>query len=69
MEGSIDELRISKGIARWTSDFSAELPTEPYSAGISNSAPNNPVIDNYNDGSSGSDNTPNLQFDLNDPDA
>ena len=34
-----------------------------------NVAPNDPVIDNYNDGSSGSDNTPDLQFDLNDPDA
>jgi hypothetical protein len=28
--GSIDELRFSKGIARWTSDFSSNLPTFPY---------------------------------------
>ena len=28
----IDELRISKGIARWTADFSANLPTGPYSS-------------------------------------
>jgi len=28
--GWIDEFRISKGIARWTSDFSGSLPTEPY---------------------------------------
>jgi len=27
--GYIDELRLSKGIARWTSDF--DVPTEPYS--------------------------------------
>lgn len=26
----IDELRISKGIARWTSNFSASLPSSPY---------------------------------------
>ncbi len=31
--GYIDELRISKGIARWTSDFSSSLPTAPYNAG------------------------------------
>jgi hypothetical protein len=29
--GNIDEFRISKGIARWTEDFSASLPTEEYS--------------------------------------
>ena len=29
--GYIDELRISKGIARWTEDFSGSLPTEEYS--------------------------------------
>jgi hypothetical protein len=28
--GSIDEFRFSKGIARWTSDFSASLPPSPY---------------------------------------
>ncbi|MBF0126643.1 MAG: LamG domain-containing protein [Magnetococcales bacterium] len=28
--GYIDELRISKGIARWTADFSNALPTAPY---------------------------------------
>ena len=28
--GYIDELRISKGIARWTADFSASLPSAPY---------------------------------------
>lgn len=28
--GYMDEIRISKGIARWTSDFSATLPTAPY---------------------------------------
>jgi len=28
--GYINELRISKGIARWTADFSATLPTAPY---------------------------------------
>jgi hypothetical protein len=30
MAGYIDELRVSKGIARWTSDFTP--PTEPYTA-------------------------------------
>lgn len=30
--GWIDEVRISKGVARWTADFSASLPTEEYSA-------------------------------------
>jgi hypothetical protein len=25
-----DEIRISKGIARWTTDFSNDLPTQPY---------------------------------------
>jgi hypothetical protein len=29
-KGYMDELRISKGIARWASDFSASLPSEPY---------------------------------------
>ena len=29
--GYIDEIRISKGIARWTSDFSGSLPNIPYS--------------------------------------
>ena len=28
--GRIDEFRISKGIARWTADFSASLPAAPY---------------------------------------
>ena len=28
--GYIDELRISKGIARWTADFSTSLPTREY---------------------------------------
>lgn len=28
--GNIDEFRLSKGIARWTSDFSASLPIYPY---------------------------------------
>lgn len=31
LNGYLDELRISKGIARWTSDFFNELPTLPYS--------------------------------------
>ncbi len=31
-KGYLDELRISKGIARWTSDFSASLPTSSYVA-------------------------------------
>ncbi|NQS89692.1 PEP-CTERM sorting domain-containing protein, partial [Patescibacteria group bacterium] len=30
--GWIDEVRISKGVARWTSDFTP--PTSPYSAGV-----------------------------------
>jgi len=30
--GYIDELRISKGIARWTSDFSGSLPSVPYTS-------------------------------------
>ncbi len=30
MLGNIDELRISKGVARWTSDFSDNLPNAPY---------------------------------------
>jgi len=30
MRGWIDEFRVSKGIARWTADFSASLPDEPY---------------------------------------
>jgi len=29
-DGWIDEFRISKGIARWTADFSANLPAYPY---------------------------------------
>jgi hypothetical protein len=28
--GNIDEFRVSKGVARWTADFSASLPTNPY---------------------------------------
>jgi len=32
LNGYLDEIRISKGVARWTSDFTP--PTEPYSAGI-----------------------------------
>ena len=31
MEGYIDELRVSKGVARWTADFTP--PTAPYSTG------------------------------------
>lgn len=31
MNGWIDEYRVSKGIARWISDFSGSLPTEEYS--------------------------------------
>ncbi|MCI4626870.1 MAG: LamG domain-containing protein, partial [Candidatus Magnetoovum sp. WYHC-5] len=31
-DGYIDELRVSKGIARWSSDFSASLPSAPYLA-------------------------------------
>jgi len=34
---------------------------------MANSAPDAPVIDNYNDGTWGTDNTPTLQFDLSDP--
>ena len=34
--GWIDELRVSKGVARWTADFSASLPTEEYSASFDN---------------------------------
>jgi hypothetical protein len=30
LTGYIDELRVSKGIARWTSDFSGSLPSAPY---------------------------------------
>jgi len=30
--GYLDELRISKGIARWTSDFSGSLPTSAYTS-------------------------------------
>jgi hypothetical protein len=30
LTGNIDELRFSKGIARWTSDFSDNLPTFAY---------------------------------------
>jgi hypothetical protein len=30
LDGYIDEFRISKGIARWTDDFSASLPAVPY---------------------------------------
>ncbi len=29
--GYLDEIRISKGVARWTKDFSTELPSAPYS--------------------------------------
>ena len=29
--GRIDQVRVSKGIVRWTSDFSGSLPTPPYS--------------------------------------
>jgi len=32
MNGYIDELRISKGIARWTSNFSGSLPSVPYTS-------------------------------------
>ncbi len=32
VSGNIDELRISKGIARWTTDFSNDLPTAPYAS-------------------------------------
>jgi len=28
--GYLDELRISKGVARWTSNFNTELPSSPY---------------------------------------
>jgi hypothetical protein len=37
--GYIDEFRISKGVARWTSDFSGSLPSSPY-------APEPPTIYN-----------------------
>jgi hypothetical protein len=30
LNGYIDEFRVSKGIARWTNDFSADLPSRPY---------------------------------------
>jgi len=30
--GWFDEIRVSKGIARWTADFSSSLPTEAYSS-------------------------------------
>jgi len=30
LNGYLDEFRVSKGIARWTADFSASLPTAPY---------------------------------------
>ncbi len=65
-KGSIDDLRISKGIARWTTNFTP--PTAPYSAPILNIAPNDPTLNNFNNGSSGADNTPTLDFDLSDPD-
>jgi hypothetical protein len=31
LKGNIDELRISKGVARWTEDFSNDVPSVPYS--------------------------------------
>ncbi|MBU2699283.1 hypothetical protein Ga0466249_000362 [Sporomusaceae bacterium BoRhaA] len=40
-QGYIDELRISKGIARWTSDFTP--PTAPYSPGTMVNVPTNLV--------------------------
>ncbi len=46
-DGNLDEMRISKGTARWTSDFSDDIPSEPYSAEETNC---NDGIDNDNDG-------------------
>jgi len=39
-EGYIDELRVSKGIARWTSNFNNNLPTAPYLEVFSNNTIN-----------------------------
>jgi hypothetical protein len=37
--GYLDEVRISKGVARWTSDFSNNLPTSPYGAPTDTTSP------------------------------
>ena len=37
--GYIDELRISKGIARWTSDFSSSLPSQEYQNSLFSTTP------------------------------
>ncbi len=36
LEGNLDEVRISKGVARWTSNFTP--PTGPYTTGAATSA-------------------------------
>ena len=43
LDGYLDEFRISKGIARWTANFSP--PDAPYSG---NTNPYTPTLDNYN---------------------
>ena len=43
---------------------SVEIDYEP----VTNIAPNDPVVNNYNDGATTNDNTPTLNFDLSDPD-
>lgn len=42
LDGWIDEVRISKGIARWTASFTP--PTEPYSLGPTGPLPNKMII-------------------------
>ena len=74
MTGYMDELRISKGIARWTSDFSGSLPSSAYQA---DTEPELPVEIDYWDSvnnkatlwtkvptiSSGTDTTLNVYYD------
>jgi hypothetical protein len=44
LAGWMDEVRVSKGVARWTADFSASLPTAEYSTTLS---PTTEVVTTY----------------------